>query len=29
VLATIGFVASYIPAMRAARVDPIDALRQD
>ena len=29
VLATIGFVASYIPAIRAARVDPIDALRQE
>ena len=29
VLATIGFIASYIPAVRAARVDPIDALRQD
>jgi putative ABC transport system permease protein len=29
VLATIGCVASYIPAIRAARVDPIDALRQE
>ena len=29
VLATIGFVASYIPAIRAARVDPIEALRQE
>ena len=29
VLSAIGFLASYVPAIRAARVDPIDALRQD
>jgi putative ABC transport system permease protein len=29
VLSAIAFLASYVPARRAARVDPIEALRQD
>lgn len=28
-LASIGFVASYLPARRASRVDPMQVLRQD
>jgi ABC-type lipoprotein release transport system permease subunit len=28
-LSAIAFLASYVPARRAARVDPVEALRQD
>jgi len=28
-LATIGFIASYLPARRASRVDPMNVLRQE
>jgi ABC-type antimicrobial peptide transport system permease subunit len=28
-LSAIALIASFVPALRAARVDPVDALRQD